>query len=126
MTLRYLIDADIALYTIEGTYPALRGQVERCDPGEIGLSVISYAEIALGSALGKPPSPVVLELFLRQVPIVPFEEAAARSYARLPFKRARFDRLLAAHALSLDLTVITNNLADFVDIPDHRVENWTL
>jgi tRNA(fMet)-specific endonuclease VapC len=58
--------------------------------------------------------------------VLPFDEAAARAYARLPFKRGRFDRLLAAHALSLDLTVITNNERDFSDIAGLRVENWTI
>ena len=44
----------------------------------------------------------------------------------LPFKRARFDRLLAAHALSLGVTIITNNESDFADVPGLTVENWTL
>jgi tRNA(fMet)-specific endonuclease VapC len=57
---------------------------------------------------------------------VPFDEAAARTYARLPFKRARFDRLLAAHALSIGATVITNNEIDFADVPRLMVENWTV
>ncbi|PMZ78725.1 VapC toxin family PIN domain ribonuclease, partial [Pseudomonas sp. FW306-2-11AD] len=51
---------------------------------------------------------------------------AAREYARLPFKRARFDRLLAAHALSLGATIVTNNEADFADVPGLRVENWSV
>jgi tRNA(fMet)-specific endonuclease VapC len=58
--------------------------------------------------------------------LLPFDEAAAREYARLPFKRARFDRLLAAHALSIGATIITNNEADFADVPDLKIENWTL
>ena len=44
----------------------------------------------------------------------------------MPFKRARFDRLVAAHALSLDLGIVTNNIVDFADVPGLRVENWTL
>jgi tRNA(fMet)-specific endonuclease VapC len=43
----------------------------------------------------------------------------------LPFRRASYDRLIAAHALSLDLTLITNNEGDFADVPGLRVENWT-
>ena len=49
-----------------------------------------------------------------------------QSCPKLPFKRARFDRLLAAHALSLGVTIITNNEADFADVPELAVENWTL
>ena len=122
---RFLIDADSLLYLIEGTYPLLRQRVESCQPGEIVLSAISLAEVALGSVLGKPPPLGVLNQFLDQVPVVAFDEVAARAYSRLPFKRARFDRLLAAHALSLRVSIITNNERDFADIPDLRVENWT-
>ncbi len=43
----------------------------------------------------------------------------------LPFRRASFDRLIAAHALSYDLTVLTDNIAHFEDVPSLRVENWT-
>ena len=124
--LRFLIDADSALYTIEGVHPTLRSRIEDCAPGEIGLSSISFAEIALGSGLGKPPPPDVLERFIAAVPILPFDEAAARAYRLLPFKRARFDRLLAAHALSLNVGIITNNECDFADVAGLRIENWTL
>jgi tRNA(fMet)-specific endonuclease VapC len=64
--------------------------------------------------------------FVAVIPILSFDDAAAREYARLPFKRARFDRLLAAHALSLGATIVTNNEADFADVPGLRVENWSV
>ena len=102
----------------------VNGKISQCQPGEIGISVISYAEIALGSNNGKPPPPEVLEAFLAVIPIQSFDEPAAREYARLPFKRARFDRLLAAHALSIGAIVVTNNEEDFADVPGLKVENW--
>ena len=104
----------------------MRDQITSHQPGEIGLSAISYAEIAHGTFIGKPPPPEVLEAFVQAIPIVAFEEAGAREYARLPFKRARFDRLLAAHALSIDATIVTNNEGDFADVPGLKVENWTI
>ena len=58
-------------------------------------------------------------------PVVPFDQAAAQIYARLPFRRHRFDRLIAAHALALDVTLVTANERDFRDIAALRVENWT-
>lgn len=102
------------------------GRIAQCAPGEIAISVISFAEIALGSQLSKPPPPKVLDAFVAAIPIVEFDEAAARTYAQLPFKRARFDRLLAAHALSIGAVVITNNEVDFADVPGLKVENWTV
>src|SRR3546814_16374620 len=87
-----------------------------CAPGDVAISAISFAEIALGNEQGRPPLPEVLEAFLAAIPLVPFDESAARAYSKLPFRRARFDRLLAAHALSLDVVVITNNEGDFAEI----------
>ncbi|MCK9543349.1 MAG: type II toxin-antitoxin system VapC family toxin [Novosphingobium sp.] len=124
--IRYLIDANSAVYAMEGAYPVLRERMIDCDPGDIAISAISYAEVAYGTYVGKPPPPEVLEAFVAAIPLLPFDEAAAREYAKLPFKRARFDRLLAAHALSIGATVITNNEADFADVPGLKVENWTI
>ena len=122
--IRFLIDADSAIYAMGGGNEEMRVRVTACEPGEIAISAISYAEIAYGTYVGKPPPPEVLEAFIEAIPLLAFDEAAAREYARLPFKRARFDRLLAAHALSIGATIITNNEADFADVPGLKVENW--
>jgi tRNA(fMet)-specific endonuclease VapC len=123
---RYLIDADCAVYAMTARYQPLRDRLTACAPGDVAISTISFAEVALGTENGKPPAPEVLEAFVAAIPLLPFNEAAAREYARLPFKRARFDRLLAAHALGLGVTIITNNESDFADVPGLTVENWTL
>ena len=124
--IRYLIDANSAVYAMDVGNDALTERIARCDEGSIAISVISYAEVAYGTYVGKPPPPHVLEAFVAEIPLLPFDERAAREYAKLPFKRARFDRLLAAHALSIGATVITNNVADFADVPELQVENWTV
>ena len=124
--IRYLIDADSSIYSMIDAQAPITRRIASVDSGEIAISVISYAEIALGSHVGKPPPTDVLDAFIRAIPLLPFDETAAHEYARLPFKRARFDRLLAAHALSIDAVVITNNEADFADVPGLKVENWTV
>lgn len=121
-----MLDADIAIYATTAQIPSLRDHLTGCEPGTVGISAISYAELELGMALGKPPTPEALAALIEVVPILPFDEPAARAYAGLPFKRARFDRLLAAHALSLGAIVVTNNEADFADVPGLVVENWTI
>ena len=124
--IRYLIDSNSAVYAMDVGHEMLTTRIADCAPGEIAMSVISYAEVAYGTYVGKPPPPAILDAFVAAIPLLPFDEAAAREYARLPFKRARFDRLLAAHALSIGATIITNNEADFADVPGLTVENWTL
>lgn len=124
--IRYLIDANSAVYALDIGNEGLKARIADCDAGTVAISVISYAEVAYGTHIGKPPNPEVLDAFVAQIPLLPFDEAAARQYAHLPFKRARFDRLLAAHALSIGAIVITNNESDFADVPGLKVENWTI
>ncbi len=124
--IRYLIDADSSIYAMVDAASLVNRHIGECAPGEIAISAISFSEIALGTQLQKPPPPEVLDAFIAAIPILPFDEAAAREYAKLPFKRVRFDRLLAAHALSIGATVVTNNGADFADVPGLKVENWTV
>ncbi len=123
---RFLIDSDCAIYAMSGQFPALGARLVDCEPGEIAISVISFAELKLGTMLGRPPPDDVFDAFLAIIPMLAFDEAAARAYAALPFRRARFDRLLAAHAISLNATIVTNNERDFNDVPGLRIENWTL
>lgn len=124
--IKFLIDADSAIYAMSGDFEAMRQRITSFEPGEIAFSVISYAEVAHGTYVGKPPSEKTLAAFVEAIPLVPFDEAAALEYARLPFKRARFDRLLAAHARSIGATIITNNEGDFADVSGLKVENWTV
>ncbi len=124
---RFLIDSDLAIYSMGGAADSrLNQRLVECAPGDVAISAISFAEVALGTWNGKPPKQSVLDAFVRVIPIIEFDEVAARSYAKLPFKRARFDRLLAAHALSIGAVVVTNNEADFADVPGLAVENWTV
>jgi tRNA(fMet)-specific endonuclease VapC len=94
--------------------------------GDMVTSSIVLAEIAFGTERGDPPSMDLLRAFVEEVPVLDFDYNAALAYATLPYKRASFDRLIAAHALSHDLTVITENLSDFAELSGLRVENWTV
>ncbi|WP_404370036.1 type II toxin-antitoxin system VapC family toxin [Sphingomonas sp. MMS24-J45] len=124
--IRFLIDADSAIYSMVDVQSPVNRRLAALSPGDIAMSAISFSEIALGTQLQKPPPADVLDAFVRAIPILPYDDAAAREYARLPFKRARFDRLLAGHALSLGATIVTNNELDFADIPGLKIENWTI
>ena len=121
----YLIDSDLAIYSMGGDSDSkLNQRLASCYPGDVAISAVSFAEVALGTWNGKPPRQEILDAFVRIIPIIDFDEAAAREYARLPFKRARFDRLLAAHALSIGAIIVTSNEVDFADVPGLAVENW--
>lgn len=124
--MKYMMDANSIIHLIADAYPPLTARVADTEAGAIVVSSIAFAEVIWGSANGKPPILSLLDAFALQIPVLPFDEAAARAYGDIPFKRGSFDRLIAAHALSLDLTVISRNTKDFADVPGLRVENWTL
>jgi tRNA(fMet)-specific endonuclease VapC len=104
----------------------LRLRVAECFEDDLVTSSIAIAEVLYGSVNSKPPSVTQLEPFFKRVPVLDFDIAAARAYATLPFKRASYDRLIAAHALALDVVLITDNEKHFGDVPGLKMENWTV
>ncbi len=124
--MKYLLDSNIVIAVTLAIGDHLRRRMAAADEGDIVTSAVVYAEVAYGSVRGKPPPFTHLEAFIEEVPILPFDHLAARAYATLPFRRASYDRLIAAHALSLGLTLVTDNEAHFADVPGLKVENWML
>jgi tRNA(fMet)-specific endonuclease VapC len=94
------------------------------DVGQAVASSITYAEVALGVMRGRDRSDRMMAFF-EQVPVVPFDRAAAERYAALPFRRRSFDGLIAAHALACGAVLVTNNPSDFEHVPGLRMENWS-
>jgi tRNA(fMet)-specific endonuclease VapC len=110
----------------------VRSSFDAVEPKDVCLSIITTTELKFGFA--KRPSPRIaqqLEALFSVVRIVPFAEPADQVYAeiRTHLERAGtpigpHDLLIAAHALALDLTLVTDNLREFSRVPDLRVENW--
>lgn len=120
---RFLLDANILIYLLNRSNSAAVRRAEEHHAGELITSSIAYAEVMLGAArLGEMAG---AQRLFGVIGVRPFDRAAADVFARLPFRRGGFDRLIAAHALALDLTLVTNNARDFSEIPGLRVENWT-
>ena len=125
-SMKYLLDTNIIVaLTINSEVSVIRRAAE-CDAGDMVTSAIAIAEVAFGTERGDPPSMELLRAFVEEVPVLDFDYKAALAYASLPFRRASFDRLIAAHALSHDLIVVTRNEKDFADVPGLKVENWTV
>lgn len=124
--MRYLLDSNIIIKLTTGRGEVLRQRAADCLEGDIVTSAIAMAEVLYGSVNEKQPLLMQLDPFMRLVKVLDFDIAAARAYATLPFKRAGHDRLIAAHTLSLGLTLVTDNEWHFAEVPGLRVENWTL
>ena len=123
---RFLLDSNVCIYLLEGLSDEARARAEQCSPGELVTSAIAYAEVMQGLDPTNERGMADVGAFFRIVEIVPFDGTAAARYSDVPFKRGTFDRLIAAHALALGLTLVTNNERDFADVPGLAVENWTL
>lgn len=79
----------------------------------------------MGFGRGDAQGRIALNRFLAEFPVLPFDEPAGRAYAQVPFRRGKLDRLIAAHALALDIILVTNNVRDFADVPGLKAEDWT-
>jgi tRNA(fMet)-specific endonuclease VapC len=126
----YLIDTNIAIHARDGTEAILDKLMEH--DGAVLLSALSLAELQRG-IYRDPRSMAIrqdrLEVLLRGLPVLPFDAAAARAYGRIiaqcGWVRGRdYDRMIAAHAISSGSILVTNNVADFSDIPGLSIENW--
>jgi tRNA(fMet)-specific endonuclease VapC len=130
--LPYLIDTNIAIHARDGTDAVLEKLVE--NDGEVLLSALSLAELQRG--VYRDPRLAALrearlEVLLRALPVLPFDASAAIAYGRIiaqcGWVRGRdYDRMIAGHAISSNSVLVTNNLADFSDIPGLTLENWVV
>ena len=120
----FLLDSNICIYVLEGLSESARRRIESFAPGQIVTSAVAYAEVMRGLDRGDVDAVGKAERLFRIIEVLPFDRTAAESYLGIPFKRASYDRLIAAHALALGLTLVTNNERDFGAIPGLKVENW--
>jgi tRNA(fMet)-specific endonuclease VapC len=123
--LLYCLDTNCCILIIAQRSPALNARVQSRAPGDIVLSAIVAAELVRGLTSVDSDSAARIDSMFETFPVVPFDEAAARAFSRVPFRRAKFDRLIAAHALALGVTLVTANPKDFKDVPGLAVEDWT-
>jgi tRNA(fMet)-specific endonuclease VapC len=128
----YLLDTNICIYLMKHQPPQVAERFSACRVGEVLISAITAAELEYGvvaSGADADGNSVALARFLLEVPVAPFDGAAARVYGPVRMasrerRRDALDKLIAAHALALDVTLVTNNPRDFAFYPSLRIENW--
>lgn len=119
-----MLDSNVIIALVMNCSAPLVARAAQCDEGDLVTSAIAFAEVVYGSARAKPPAVEQLRAFVEEVPVLDFDYKAALAYAELPFRRASYDQLIAAHALSQGLTVVTDNERHFAGLADLKVENW--
>jgi len=124
--MKYMLDSNIIVYLTMNANEYVVRRAAECEEGDLVTSAIAYAEVAFGSLNEQPPVIEQLRAFVEEVPVLNFDYKAALAYASLPFKRGSFDRLIAAHALSHGLIMVTHNEKHFADVLGLKIENWTV
>jgi tRNA(fMet)-specific endonuclease VapC len=131
--MRYLLDTNICIYVIKRRPPQVLARFQRCALGDIGLSTVTLAELQYGVAKSAFPerNQQALDTFTLPLEVVPFDALAALAYG--PNRRAlalqrgpngAMDLLIAAHARSLGVTLVTNNPREFGRVEGLQIETW--
>jgi tRNA(fMet)-specific endonuclease VapC len=132
--MKYILDTNICIYIINKKPDEVLRKFELYPVYEFGISSITHAELQYGveKSKNKNTNQAALDEFLLPLTILPFHgQRLMRCYgeirASLESKGQTIgplDMLIAAHALSLDLTIISNNIKEFSRIPTLKSENW--
>ena len=133
--MRYMLDTNICIYLAKRHPPEVRAKFATLSLGDAVMSALTFGELLHG--IERRPATYatnmrVLDALCERVRVVAFGEEAASAYALVAAKLPRSERnavdcLIASHALSLDVTLVTNNERDFsrfMRAGGLRVENW--
>jgi len=131
--IRYMLDTDICSYVIRERPLEVFEQFKKVDVKQLCISTVTYAELIYGvehSSSRKINRPIIDD-FVRHLDIITWDEDAAEHYGKIrAFLRAEgniigsMDVMIAAHARSQNMILITNNDKHFKRVPKLRVENW--
>ena len=127
-----LLDTNICIYIINARPPTVLARFQQYRLGDIGLCSVVAAELAFGVAKsGSTRNRQALEMFLAPLTIMPFDAAAVWAYGDLRADLERrgtpigsLDTMIAAHALSQQALLVTNNTREFAKVPGLLLDNW--
>lgn len=130
--MKLLLDTDTCIYALKRNTAVIGNMLSR-SRSDIGVSVVTEAELRTGAAKSSTPAKTLhlVENFLGPLTIVEFTSADATAYAQIRAKLERagtpigpLDTLIAAQAVARKLTLVTNNQREFGRVSGLRLENW--
>ena len=133
--MKFMLDTNICIYIIKQKPQKVMEHFRRYLAGDVGISSITLAELQYGVAKSQhvQENQEALKEFVLPLEIAQFDEDAARAYGtvRAGLEKSgkpigAMDTLIGAHALSLGLTLVTNNTKEFKQIKNLKVVDWTL
>jgi tRNA(fMet)-specific endonuclease VapC len=130
----YMLDTDISSYIMKRSDDAVLRKLQTVSVSDVCISAITKSELLYGVEVSprREKDKVALDEYLRHVEVLDYPEDASMDYAQI---RAELklrgcmiganDLLIAAHARSLGLILVTNNTREFGRVQGLKIENWT-
>ncbi len=131
--MRFLLDTSVCVDYLNGRYPGVVQRVQESDPADLGISSVVAAELRYGAEHSRQPrrNHDRLDILLSELPVVAFDGEAARVYGRVRQRLENrgeiigpYDMMIAAHALCLQLALVTDNVRKFGRFRSLKVINW--
>lgn len=131
--MKVLLDTNICIYIIKQQPPAVLERFSGFAIGDIGISVVTLAELEYGVSKSRDVrrNRHALDQFIAPLDVAQFDQVAAVIYGTIRADLEQkgqpigsMDLLIAAHARSLDVCLVTNNESEFKRVPGLRIENW--
>ncbi len=131
--MKYMLDTNICIYIIKKKPLKVLQFFNTLDMGEVCISSITLAELQYGVEKSEhhEKNRIALIGFLNPLDILQFTDTAAIVYGKIRAELEKkgqiigaYDLLIAAHAISQNLTLVTNNIQEFCRIPNLALENW--
>ncbi len=132
--MEFILDTNICIYIIKRKPSRVIERFKQAEISQIGISSITLSELLYGVAKSSKPSQnqIALTQFVAPLEILPYGNEAAQYYGDLRAQLEKqgtpigsLDMLIAAHALSIDCNLVTNNEKEFIRIPNLKIENWS-
>jgi tRNA(fMet)-specific endonuclease VapC len=131
--MKYLLDTDICIYIAKHKPPHILARFNRMHSGDVGMSVVTYLELMYGAAKSRhiQANLATIEQLAQLIPVKALDSAAGTYYGKLRADLelrgspiGAYDLLIAAHAFTLELVLVTNNTREFRRVKGLQLENW--
>ena len=131
--MNFMLDTNICIYIIKQKPLNVLERFKQTEISQIGISAITLSELSYGVSKSSKPAQnqMALAQFIAPLEILPYDDNAAQYYGNLRTHLEKqgttigsLDMLIAAHALSVACTLVTNNTKEFSRIPNLKIENW--
>lgn len=128
---RFMLDTNMCIYLMKNQPEQVAKRFAECYVGDVVMSAVTYAELEYGVTVSanRTRERRNLAALIEDIPVAPFDAAAAAAYgpvreATRDRKKDALDKLIAAHAIALDVVLVTNNERDFEAYPGVKIDNW--